>query len=84
MRRAAQKASKRVRMDSSEEDSDVQSDAGSDFKLSGSDTEEEENSDDSNASDDFNPFDEDSDSDAGKTFCTNVADICDLILLFNT
>jgi hypothetical protein len=65
VRRAALKASKRVRMDSSEEDSDAQSDAGSDFKLSGSDTEDEDRSEDSNASDDFNPFDEDSDSDAG-------------------
>jgi hypothetical protein len=66
VRRAAQKATKRVRMDSSDEDSDLRS-SGSEFKLSASDSDDsDEASEDSNASDDFNPFDEDSDSDAGK------------------
>lgn len=68
MRRAAQKASKRVRMDSSEDDSDARS-SGSEFKLSDSESggDTDDPSEDSNASDDFNPFDEDSDSDAGQS-----------------
>jgi len=62
VRRAAAKANKRVRMDSS--GSDARS-SGSEFQLSSeSGSESEERSEEEEGSDDFNPFDEDSDSDA--------------------
>lgn len=69
VRQAAQRASKRVKMSSSEEsDSESERDgstSGSEFKLTGSDSAESDSpSEDSNASSDFNPFDTDSDSDA--------------------
>lgn len=70
VRQAAQRASKKVRAWSSEEeitDEDRNGGAhssGSEFKLSGSESEEENRSDaESNVSSDFNPFDSDSDSD---------------------
>jgi hypothetical protein len=70
VRQAAQRASKRVKMSSSEEsDSESEKDgstSGSEFKLTGTDSAESDSpSEDSNASSDFNPFDTDSDSDAG-------------------
>ncbi|KAG8237954.1 hypothetical protein J437_LFUL016299 [Ladona fulva] len=67
--KAAQKA-KRVKYSSSDEsDSERErNSSGSEFKLTASDSEEsEERSEDSQASDDFNPFYDDSDSDAGNT-----------------
>ncbi|XP_011297794.1 protein strawberry notch isoform X2 [Fopius arisanus] len=74
VRQAAQRASKKVRAWSSEEeitDEDKTEgngnghSSGSEFKLSGSESEEENRSDDeSNVSSDFNPFYSDSDSDA--------------------
>lgn len=73
VRQAAQRASKKVRTWSSEEEISEEDkngghhSSGSEFKLSGSDTEEDRRSDEeSNASSDFNPFYSDSDSDAGK------------------
>jgi hypothetical protein len=70
VRQAAQRASKRVKMSSSDEsDDDSEQDgssSGSEFKLSGSDSVETDSpTEDSNASSDFNPFDTDTDSDAG-------------------
>lgn len=71
VRQAAQRASKKVKTWST--DDDVSEDdrngggrsSGSEFKLSGTESEEENRSDDeSNASSDFNPFYSDSDSDA--------------------
>lgn len=73
VRQAAQRASKKVKTWST--DDDVSEDdrngggrsSGSEFKLSGTESEAENQSDDeSNASSDFNPFYSDSDSDAGK------------------
>lgn len=72
VRQAAQRASKKVRAWSSEEEiSDEEKNggrsSGSEFKLSGSDSEDDHRSDEeSNASSDFNPFYSDSDSDAGQ------------------
>lgn len=68
VRQAAQRAVKRVRMDSSEseiseEEERERGSSGSEFKLSASDSESESASD-SQASSDFNPFYSDSDSDA--------------------
>ena len=70
VRQAAQRASKRVKMSSSEEsDDDSEQDgssSGSEFKLSGSDSVDTDSpTEDSNASSDFNPFETDTDSDAG-------------------
>ncbi|XP_059487413.1 protein strawberry notch [Neocloeon triangulifer] len=63
LRRAAAKANKRVRMDS-DSGSDVRS-SGSEFQMTSSEnSESEEHSEEESNSDDFNPFDEDSDSDA--------------------
>ncbi|XP_043289667.1 protein strawberry notch isoform X2 [Venturia canescens] len=71
VRQAAQRASKKVRTWSSEEEISEEDkngghhSSGSEFKLSGSDTEEDRRTDEeSNASSDFNPFYSDSDSDA--------------------
>ncbi|XP_063979125.1 protein strawberry notch isoform X2 [Diachasmimorpha longicaudata] len=75
VRQAAQRASKKVRAWSSEEEITDEDKAeanangghssGSEFKLSGSESEEENRSDEeSNVSSDFNPFYSDSDSDA--------------------
>lgn len=75
VRQAAQRASKRVKLSSSdtEEDNSENSDC-SEFKLSGdSDSpESESHSEESNPSSDFNPFYSDSDSDAGITALINV------------
>ncbi|KAL1110543.1 hypothetical protein AAG570_008071 [Ranatra chinensis] len=62
VRQAAARAVKRVRGDSSGNDSDAGSSSGSEYKLSISESADSDfNSEDSNISSDFNPFDEDSD-----------------------
>ena len=78
VRQAAQRASKKVRHWSSEDEISEEDknggaggggghSSGSEFKLSGSESEDDHRTDEeSNASSDFNPFDSDSDSDAGK------------------
>ncbi|XP_066601044.1 protein strawberry notch isoform X2 [Prorops nasuta] len=69
VRRAAQRANKRVRAWSSEEENSSEEkngghSSGSEFKLSGTESEEENHTDEeSNVSSDFNPFYSDSDSD---------------------
>lgn len=72
-RQAAQRASKKVRAWSSEDEISEEErngghSSGSEFKLSGSESEEENKSDEeiSNPSSDYNPFDSDSDSDVGE------------------
>ena len=72
VRQAAQRASKKVRPWSSEEEISEEErngghSSGSEFKLSGTESEEDNKSDDevSNPSSDYNPFDSDSDSDVG-------------------
>lgn len=71
IRQAAQRASKKVRAWSSEEeiseeDRNGAHSSGSEFKLSGSESEDDHHTDEeSNVSSDFNPFFSDSDSDAG-------------------
>ncbi|XP_020285283.1 protein strawberry notch isoform X5 [Pseudomyrmex gracilis] len=71
VRQAAQRASKKVRAWSSEEEVFSEEDkngahsSGSEYKISGSESEDDQHSDEeSNASSDFNPFFSDSDSDA--------------------
>lgn len=65
VRRAAQRASKRVKLDSSDSGSDNESGSDAEFHLSGSESPaSESNSEASDASSDFNPFHDDSDSDA--------------------
>jgi hypothetical protein len=73
IRQATQRASKRVHTWSSgeeisEEEKNGNNSSGSEFKISGTDSEEEIRSDEdiSNLSSDYNPFDSDSDSDVGK------------------
>lgn len=72
VRQAAQRASKKVRAWSSEEEiTDEERNgahsSGSEFKLSGSESEDDHPTDEeSNISSDFNPFFSDSDSDTGK------------------
>lgn len=72
-RQAAQRASKKVRAWSSEDEISEEErngghSSGSEFKLTGSESEEDNKSDEeiSNPSSDYNPFDSDSDSDVGK------------------
>lgn len=71
IRQAAQRASKKVRAWSSEEEISEEDRNGahssdSEFKLSGSESEDDHHTDEeSNVSSDFNPFFSDSDSDAG-------------------
>ena len=98
VRRAAQRASKRVKVESSDSGSDNESGSDAEFQLSADESPiSESNSEASDASSDFNPF-YDSDSDAGKntkicshsyfvlTFCLECFNWCDLnphsILLF--
>ncbi|XP_046385917.1 protein strawberry notch [Ischnura elegans] len=66
VRRAAQRAKRMKYSSSDESDSERErNSSGSEFKLTASDSDEsEEHTDDSQASDDFNPFYDDSDSDA--------------------
>jgi len=68
-RAAATRASKRVKLDSSDDspsDSDASVGSDEEFKMSPSESNaSESNTEESNVSSDFNPF-EDSDSDAGK------------------
>lgn len=73
VRQAAQRASKKVRAWSSEEEISEEDkngannsghSSGSEFKVSGSDSDDDNPSDESNLSSDFNPFYDDSDSDA--------------------
>lgn len=72
VRQAAQRASKKVRAWSSEEEiSDEEKNgahsSGSEFKLTGSESEDDHHTDEeSNISSDFNPFYTDSDSETGK------------------
>lgn len=72
VRQAAQRASKKVRAWSSEEeitddDRNGAHSSGSEFKLTGSESEDDHHTDEeSNISSDFNPFFSDSDSDVGK------------------
>lgn len=72
IRQAAQRASKKVRAWSSEEeisdeDRNGAHSSGSEFKLTGSESEDDHHTDEeSNVSSDFNPFFTDSDSDTGK------------------
>jgi len=72
IRQAAQRASKKVRAWSSEEEISDEDRNGahssdSEFKLSGSESEDDHRTDEeSNVSSDFNPFFSDSDSDTGK------------------
>ena len=73
VRQAAQRASKKVRPWSSEEEISEEDrngghSSGSEFKLSGSESEDDNKSDEeiSNPSSDYNPFDSDSDSDLGE------------------
>lgn len=70
VRQAAQRASKRVKISSSDTEEDSDNSVDSEFKISGdSDTPESESqSEDSNPSSDCNPFYSDSDSDAGMFF----------------
>lgn len=73
VRQAAQRASKKVRAWSSEEEiTDEERNgahsSGSEFKLSGTESEDDHHTDEeSNISSDFNPFFSDSDSDTGKS-----------------
>ncbi|XP_034237026.1 protein strawberry notch isoform X2 [Thrips palmi] len=64
VRRAAQRASKRVKVESSDSGSDNESGSDAEFHLSGSEAPSESNSEASDVSSDFNPFHSDSDSDA--------------------
>lgn len=67
MRQAAQRASKRVKISSSDTEEDSENSLDSEFKISGDSEspESESQSEDSNPSSDCNPFFSDSDSDAG-------------------
>lgn len=72
VRQAAQRASKKVRPWSSEEEISEEDrngghSSGSEFKLSGSDSDDNKSDEEiSNPSSDYNPFDSDSDSDVGE------------------
>jgi len=78
IRQAAQRATKKVRSWSSEEEiSDEEKNgahsSGSEYKLSGTESEDDHHTDEeSNASSDFNPFFSDSDSDVGKCQSCNL------------
>lgn len=73
MRRAAQRASKRVKVESSDSGSDNESGSDAEFQLSASESPiSESNSEASDASSDFNPF-YDSDSDAGIVIYSKIA-----------
>lgn len=77
IRRAAQRATKKVRAWSSEEEITDEERNGthtsdSEYKLTGSESEDDHHTDEeSNISSDFNPFFSDSDSDAGNYFFLN-------------
>lgn len=86
IRQAAQRATKKVRSWSSEEEiSDEERNgahsSGSEYKLSGTESEDDHHTDEeSNVSSDFNPFFSDSDSDVGNV---NLLLFCSLIFIFN-
>lgn len=87
IRQAAQRATKKVRSWSSEEEiSDEEKNgahsSGSEYKLSGTESEDDHHTDEeSNVSSDFNPFFSDSDSDVGKCQFCNLISIFQLKLL---
>jgi len=87
IRQAAQRATKKVRSWSSEEEISDEDRNGahssdSEYKLSGTESEDDHHTDEeSNASSDFNPFFSDSDSDVGK-YQSHKFLFCNLISIF--